>query len=1122
MNDDSQLTRCRGNSGGGLFVDTGGHATLLGHSKVSYNQANYGGGVYVLQGTLSAQGHSSICHNHASYGGGVLATSLHDEFESTSSLVTLGENAEIWDNTATSSGGGVVLGSAGVRSDDASVDGLLQLHLDGFVRIHGNYADMGGGVILVSAFSAGSTEGNSVQQPTLKARGSVTIANNTAQQYGGGLVGMVGSVIYLNGTTLADNVATDGSGGGIMLLANSSADLNAVTIRNCSSPRSSGGGIASFHSKLTVQNSFLEGCTALYNGGGIAFSDGDIAVSGSALDGCIAGSNGGGLQLGASSLATVSDTNFTDCAVRHKGESCFDIYKTSMLKALEVVYERIASEDDPTYQAESWMGANYFICLGRQCPEDVTEANWESKIDVLFSGSLWNTTAEVDTVCLPEGEVYTFMMSSIPFPAWFRALYGERATGFIASMVQESVTGTFVLSSFAEQSTVFSTAVSYLQGGGGIGMCCGAIANVSGSSFHRVTSNVHGGAIRVESGLSVAATATQLYIDTSDFTSCSSPSGPAMWSFLSSVVSQDNNYPMTELGSDDKSSISNLGGSLSTSSRCPAGSHGNCSSEGSCDGTCIECAVGRYGTQVGALDENSGCLACPEGYFSNLTGSAMCTLARQNYMPVDADGTVTVRGAVGEEACPDGFYTNSSGSVVCSSCENAFGLYMSSQSGHDCAICVAGKLYVEDENTGEASCLECPDNMQCNQDSTGNGVTMATLTPAEEFYRRSESTITAHPCPAARNCLGANVGEASCREGSGGALCAVCDDGYAYHELSQGCIECTSEDTKGEYMLFLIVLIVSAVLLVLLAFLYFRLKKLREQVQCSLPVEGALNLWVLGMDRRWQELTARYSTRFGRWANDLSIIMIMIQTTLLMTSNYQDSGGSTEPPASYEYYLECFEWLGLDVPSIPCVTDQISFETKLGIHSSAFIGVGLFFTARWVIKSWSQGDSAWKEGQRFVYFAKFFLPPVTHTICSAFRCTWLHSEGAGDWPINEEYLMADMTINCYSKRYTDTIRPWATALTILIPIGLPCTALALLAYNRKALAAGGGRDSLGMSGEGSGGGAPAATEDDTSDIGSESNQRGPRQRRSTFIPGSLLNVFTSMEEAVDGHIQIGE
>lgn len=86
MNDDSQLTRCRGNAGGGLFVDTEGHATLLGHSKVSYNKAKYGGGVYVLQGTLSAQGHSSICHNHASYGGGVLATSLHDEFESTVEL----------------------------------------------------------------------------------------------------------------------------------------------------------------------------------------------------------------------------------------------------------------------------------------------------------------------------------------------------------------------------------------------------------------------------------------------------------------------------------------------------------------------------------------------------------------------------------------------------------------------------------------------------------------------------------------------------------------------------------------------------------------------------------------------------------------------------------------------------------------------------------------------------------------------------------------------------------------------------------------------------------------------------------------------------------------------------
>ena len=1071
MNDNSQLTRCTsGKSGGGIIALREALAVLLGRAKVSYNRSPYGGAAYVMTGTLNAQGHSSICHNHASYGGAVVVASeptvLYGMYSDDASLVVLGEAAEVWNNTATFVGGGIVVASDGIRADS----GFLQLHLDGFVKIHGNRADIGGGVVLISAQVSSGSVGESVRRPTLRAKGSVTIANNTAEQYGGGLVGMVEAEIYLNGTILADNVAKNGLGGGIMIIANSSADLNAVTIRNCSSPRSSGGGIASANSKLTLQNALLEDCTALYNGGGISFSHGDIAVSGSAFEGCIAGSNGAGLQLGASSVATVSGTNFTDCAIHHEGTFCFDIYKTSMLEVWRHEYEASEQSTENTgdtatpFQSDSWMGANYFICRGRQCPEDVTEANWESKTDVLASGSLWNATAERDTVCLPQGEIYTFMMSSVPFEnTVFQVKYGSQfLNGYIASMVEESATGAFVLWSFGEQSTVFSTAVSYLQGGGGIGMCCGAAANVSGSSFHRVTSNVHGGAIRVESGLSAASTTTesQLYLDTSDFTSCSSATGPVVWSFLSTVVSQDNHYPMAELQSEDGSSVSNLGGFLSTSSRCPAGTHGNCSSDGSCDGTCAKCAIGRYGPQVGALDENSGCLECPEGHFSNLTGSAACTLVRKNYMPVDAGGAVAAQGAVGEKACPDGQYTDSSGSIACSSCENTFGLYMSSQSGDDCAVCVAGKLYVQDENTGEALCLECPDNMLCNQGSAGNGVNMATLKPAEEFYRHSDSTVTAHPCPAARNCRGNNVGEDSCRKGSGGPLCAVCKKGYAYHELVQGCKECSQEDTEAEYTLFSTLLVVSAILLALLVLLYFRVMKLRGQVRQSLPVEGALNIRLLGVERRLQQLTARYSTQLGRWADDLSIMVIMIQTTLLMTSNYQDSGGSTEPPASYEYYLECFEWLGLDVPSIPCITDQISFETKLGIHSSVFIGVGLVFTGRWYLKNQSQNGRGWKEGQRFVYFAKFFLPPVTHTICSAFRCTWLHSEGAGDWPIDEEYLMADMTINCYSERYTGTIRPWATVLTVLIPLGIPCTALALLAYNRKALAAGEGRGDL--------------------------------------------------------------
>ena len=140
-----------------------------------------------------------------------------------------------------------------------------------------------------------------------------------------------------------------------------------------------------------------------------------------------------------------------------------------------------------------------------------------------------------------------------------------------------------------------------------------------------------------------------------------------------------------------------------------------------------------------------------------------------------------------------------------------------------------------------------------------------------------------------------------------------------------------------------------------------------------------------------------------------------------------------------------------------------------------------------------------------------------------------------------------MRISCASNLYEETLYPWAVVLTALIPVGLPFTALVLLAYNRNALAAGGGRtdpgsgggsftSSVGDDGDGDGnneqsgdgnneqsgggdggsGGAPTITEDDNEPV---VQRELATQRRVTRRASALMgNVL----DHVDPSIQIGE
>ena len=90
---------------------------------------------------------------------------------------------------------------------------------------------------------------------------------------------------------------------------------------------------------------------------------------------------------------------------------------------------------------------------------------------------------------------------------------------------------------------------------------------------------------------------------------------------------------------------------------------------------------------------------------------------------------------------------------------------------------------------GTANCSDCKDKYykdpftteckKCNKDLAvcENGTTLFTIDVKHGFYRFQNKSVAIYACPFPDNCLGGtSTGKASCRAGSFGALCELCED----------------------------------------------------------------------------------------------------------------------------------------------------------------------------------------------------------------------------------------------------------------------------------------------------------------------------------------------------------
>ena len=229
---------------------------------------------------------------------------------------------------------------------------------------------------------------------------------------------------------------------------------------------------------------------------------------------------------------------------------------------------------------------------------------------------------------------------------------------------------------------------------------------------------------------------------------------------------------------------------------------------------CTRCPPGTFQSEM----RGTACQACPVGHYC-LSGSAAGIPCR--------DGTFDTAGSLSSSeqcvACIQGHWCNSGKSFPC-----AVGFYTEDNASSDartdlsaclpCPLhsttpddasasvraCVCQKTDYLDEVTGDghnATCRSCPSGTLCNQD----GTTLASLCVKVGFWRSSQLSRIAKPCPYPSTCASGattdvrynRTGNATCAPdlGVAGVYCMLCQHPRRDY-FSQGhgrCVPCSNE-----------------------------------------------------------------------------------------------------------------------------------------------------------------------------------------------------------------------------------------------------------------------------------------------------------------------------------------
>lgn len=283
--------------GGGLcFINNSNEnpLELNGNILFSNNSATtYGGAIYV-QGTraeLSCK-NVTICNNSCANGAGISMSS------DSKNLILGGSQVRIYNNTATSNGGAIILNALYSSSAGTAYSASMTMN-SGY--IYGNTATNGGAIYVETA----THDGIEADYGTITVNSGL-IYNNTATDSGGAIYATSGSIVTINNGSIYGNTANGEAsnnetikGGGGLFIASSLLTINDGQIggdtfeKANSAPKGYGGAICLQGSSSILITAGVIGTTKA-NSNATATGCSNYALS------------GGGLYINASSTLTVN------------------------------------------------------------------------------------------------------------------------------------------------------------------------------------------------------------------------------------------------------------------------------------------------------------------------------------------------------------------------------------------------------------------------------------------------------------------------------------------------------------------------------------------------------------------------------------------------------------------------------------------------------------------------------------------------------------------------------------------------------------------------------------------------------------------------------------------------
>lgn len=275
-------------NGGGVYL-TGGTLDITSGSFINNESLQDGGGAYVSGGDFTLNGDTAIFQNNiATNGGGVYLTG------GTPNLF----KGSLIENIAAKDGGGIYIDTQIVK---LSPIGEVNIHSNkaGYISSDEESSFIGrGGGIFIGGTPGLEDAGFSVD---LNSTGNVSIINNIAKDYGGGVCINEG-FFNVEGTNIKVGKNNASNGGGVAVLAGN-FDLSAGTIGGLeeANTATNGGGVyVSGGDVLITGTGAISYNIALENGGGVYVANGNVKMIGGLIDNNTASNkDGGGIYVSA-------------------------------------------------------------------------------------------------------------------------------------------------------------------------------------------------------------------------------------------------------------------------------------------------------------------------------------------------------------------------------------------------------------------------------------------------------------------------------------------------------------------------------------------------------------------------------------------------------------------------------------------------------------------------------------------------------------------------------------------------------------------------------------------------------------------------------------------------------